>query len=83
MNSGILILSDVVQGVPIAKAALSRLRTVCLTLLSTVMALLPVALFDSNPIQSCASISLLGGLVFGTAALFALVPVLIKEDCNG
>ena len=83
VNSGILMLSDVVHGVPIAQAALSRLRTVCLTLLSTVMALLPVALFDSNPIQSCASISLLGGLVFGTAAMFALVPVLIKEDCNG
>ena len=83
VNSGILIFSDVVRGIPIAQAALSRLKTVCLTLLSTVMALLPVALFDSNPIQNCASISLLGGLVFGTAALFALVPVLIKGDFNG
>ncbi len=83
VNSGILILSDVARGVPIARAALSRFRTVCLTLLSTVMTLLPVALFDSNPIQNCASISLLGGLLFGTAALFALVPALVKEDCSG
>ena len=83
VNSGILILSDVIRGVPIAQASLSRLRTVCLTLLSTVVVLLPVALFDSNPIQNCASISLLGGLLFGTAALFALVPALIKEDFNG
>ncbi|MBO7093993.1 MAG: efflux RND transporter permease subunit, partial [Spirochaetia bacterium] len=82
VNSGILILSDVARGSPVVRAALSRLRTMCLTLLSTVVALLPVALFDSNPIQNCASISLLGGLVFGTAALFALIPVLIKEDCS-
>ena len=83
VNSGILILSDEASGVPIAQAALSRLRTVCLTLLSTVVTLLPVALFDSNPIQNCASISLLGGLLFGTAVLFALVPALVKGDCNG
>ncbi|MBQ6674108.1 MAG: efflux RND transporter permease subunit [Spirochaetia bacterium] len=82
VNSGILILSDIIHGVPIGQAALHRLRTVCITLFSTVTALLPVALFDSNPIQSCASVSLLGGLVFGTAALFALVPALIKEDAN-
>ena len=82
VNSGILILSDVARGIPIAQAALSRLRTLCLTLLSTAAALLPVALFDSNPIQNCASISLLGGLLFGTAALFALIPVLIREDRN-
>ena len=78
VNSGILILSDVVSGILVPIAALSRLRTVCLTLLSTVFALLPVALFDSNPIQNCASISLLGGLLFGTAAIFALLPVFIK-----
>jgi len=83
VNSGILILSDTARGVPIAQAALSRIRTVCQTLLSTIVALLPVALFDSNPIQDCASISLLGGLLFGTAALFALVPALVKEDSNG
>ena len=82
VNSGILILSDVVRGIPVAQAALSRLRTVCLTLLSTVVVLLPVALFDSNPIQNCASISLLGGLVFGTAVLFAFIPVLIKEESS-
>ena len=70
------------RGIPIAQAALSRLITLCLTLLSTAAALLPVALFDSNPIQNCASISLLGGLLFGTAALFALIPVLIREDRN-
>ena len=83
VNSGILILSDVACGISVAQAALSRLRTVCLTLLSTVVALLPVALFDSNPIQRCASISLLGGLLFGTAAIFALVPLFITEDKNG
>ena len=83
VNSGILILSDVIRGIPASHAALSRLRTVCLTLFSTAAALLPVALFDSNPIQNCASISLLGGLLFGTAAMFALLPVLIKEDCDG
>ncbi len=82
VNSGILILSDVVRGISVGHAALSRLRTVCLTLFSTVAALLPVALFDSNPIQNNASISLLGGLVFGTAALFALIPAFIKEDCH-
>ena len=82
VNSGILILSDTVRGIPIAHAALSRLRTLSLTLLSTVAALLPVALFDANPIQNSASISLLGGLLFGTAALFALVPALVKEDCD-
>lgn len=79
VNSGILILSDVTRGIPIDQAALSRLRTVCLTLFSTVAALLPVAVFDSNPIQNCASISLLGGLLFGTAALFAFIPFFIKE----
>ena len=83
VNSGILILSDVIRGIPINQAALSRLRTVCITLLSTVVALLPVALFDSNPIQSCASISLLGGLLFGTVSMFVLIPILIKEDSNG
>ena len=83
VNSGILILSDVGRGVPVAQAALARLRTVCLTLFSTVAALLPVALFDSNPIQNCASISLLGGLVFGTADLFALVPALMKGGSDG
>lgn len=83
VNSGILILSDMVRGIPVAQAALSRFRTVCLTLLSTVAALLPVALFDSNPIQSCASISLLGGLVFGTAVLFALIPAFVKEEKDG
>jgi len=80
VNSGILILSDVVRGIPVSLAALSRLRTVCLTLLSTVFALLPVALFDSNPIQNCASISLMGGLLFGTAAMFAMIPVFITGD---
>ena len=82
VNSGILILSDVVHGIPVAQAALFRLRTVSLTLFSTVAALLPVALFDSNPIQNCASISLLGGLLLGTAALFALIPAFIKEDSH-
>ena len=80
VNSGILILSDVARGIPVSLAALSRLRTVCLTLLSTVFALLPVALFDSNPIQNCASISLMGGLLFGTAAMFAMIPVFITGD---
>ncbi len=80
VNSSILILSDVVHGSSIAKAALSRLRTVSLTLLSTVAALFPVAIFDSNPIQNCASISLLGGLLFGTVALFVLVPIFIKGE---
>lgn len=80
VNSGILILSDTVHGIPVAQAAVARLRTVSLTLLSTVAALLPAALFDSNPIQNCASISLLGGLLFGTAALFALVPIFIKGE---
>ena len=80
VNSSILILSDVVHDISISKAALSRLRTVSLTLLSTVAALFPVAIFDSNPIQNCASISLLGGLLFGTVALFVLVPIFIKGE---
>ena len=83
VNSGILILADVVTGHSVTKAALLRLRTVCLTLFSTAAALFPVALFDSNPIQNCASISLLGGLLFGTAALFALIPIFIKDKSNG
>ena len=83
VNSSILILSDVVHGISIAQAVISRLRTVSLTLLSTVVALFPVAIFDSNPIQNCASISLLGGLLFGTVALFVLVPIFIKGENKG
>lgn len=80
VNSGILILSDVVHGISLIQAALSRLRTVSLTLFSTIAALFPVAVFDSNPIQNCASISLLGGLLFGTTALFVLIPIFIKGE---
>lgn len=83
VNSGILIISDIQKGFSISKAATSRLTTVFLTVSSTVTALLPVALFDRNPEQSCTSISLLGGLLFGTAALFLSIPVFIKgTDCD-
>ncbi len=79
VNSGILIRSEIELGCSVQSAACSRLRTVFLSVLSTAMALFPVALLDTNPIQNCASISLLGGLLFGTAALFALIPFFSKE----
>lgn len=79
VNSGILIRSEIELGCSVQSAACSRLRTVFLSVLSTAMALFPVALLDTNPIQNCASISLLGGLLLGTAALFALIPFFSKE----
>ena len=80
VNSGILIMSDIQEGSTLNNASCSRLRTVVLSVFSTVSALLPVAFLDTNPIQSSASISLLGGLVIGTVTLFALIPFFSKED---
>lgn len=79
VNSGILVLEDIKEGVPLRQAAVSRSETVVLTVSSTLLALLPVAFTGDNPLIGSSSLSLAGGLLWGTLAFLVSVPLLQRK----
>ena len=70
---------DIKEGVPLRQAAVSRSETVVLTVSSTLLALLPVAFTGDNPLIGSSSLSLAGGLLWGTLAFLVSVPLLQRK----
>ena len=82
VNSGILILEDMKRGLSLKEAACRRAETAVLTVVSTLLALLPVAFTAGNPLIGASSVSLAGGLLWGTLAIFILIPLFAGEVKN-
>ncbi len=80
VNTAILLFAEVKgEGSTIKEGAEKRFIPIIATLATTVTALLPAAFSKGSPLQSCASLSLIGGLLAGGVSVFLLFPFIFRN----